>query len=556
MKILIENYSYDADLLKGFLPKRLLTFLNDGKASVDFVGYFNNFADKETVIILPKIFLENDKVFANIPPNEFIERKALDVFTKYGKTKSEIDFIFRFSFTFYLSLREFQKRNPHNIITQKEHTKNIISNLGLSDISELDLIFNLLKFYRENRDLILFKQKLAEKQKFKKTNWAKTVRKSLPFFQNKIPIYLESAEKEKRQDNENELLRIFYDLLFRLKAEFDLKIQIDSNLYQGFQKDFEKKSLRKLKAIRNKYFADKFKYLLNLLLAYFEKRAFANTKKDKEEFILCRNYNIVFEDMIDKLLSDENDKIEKLKNQADGKIVDHIFLSESLFPPKDIYYIGDSKYYKDTTAYSVNTIYKQHTYVKNVIQHNINLLNCNELPLSIRYRDELTEGYNITPNFFIQGFIEHKDLLNRTDKFRFDDSKSPKLSYQFKNRLFDRDTLIILDFKVNFLFVVDSYITNDRKKMKDFKKKASDQIRDFSVKHFNKTYEFYTLQPEEDIKIFLKSNFKLLLGKIYRDSQDQENLILALAKEFNADNRKLKTEIAKQNIKLELFELK
>lgn len=555
MKILIENYSYDSNLLADFLPKRLLTLLDNEKARVDLVGYYNNFFEKETAVILPKIFLENGKVFENIPPDEFIERNALDVFTKYGKTKSEIDFILRFSFTFYLSLREFQQRNPQNIITQKEYLRNIVSNLGLSDITELDLVFSLLKFYKENRDLILFKQKLAEKQKFKKTNWTKTVCKNLPFIKNNTPIYLESIEKEKRQDDENELLRIFYDLLFKLKGEFDLKIQLDKNLYQGFQRDFEKKSFRKLKEIRNKYFADKFKYLLNLLLAYFEKRTFANTKKDKEEFILCRNYNIVFEDMVEKLLSDKNDKIEKLKNQSDGKIVDHIFLFDSLFPPKDIYYIGDSKYYKDTTSYSTNTIYKQHTYAKNVIQYNINLFNRNTLPTNIRYRDELTEGYNITPNFFIQGFVEHRDLLNKTDKFRFDNTHTPKINYQFENRVFDRDTLIILDFKINFLFVVDCYITNNKKKIENFKSKASKEIRNIAMEYFKGNYEFYTLRSKNQITAFLSNNFKLLIGKVYRYSQTQETLILGLSKEFEENNRSLMEYLLNQDIDLEPFNL-
>ena len=77
-----------------------------------------------------------------------------------------------------------------------------------------------------------------------------------------------------------------------------------------------------------------------------------NRKKD--EFIAVRDYNIVFEDMIDKLFTDEsllkhsnkNISIKDLKNNRDGKIIDHLFKFDSIIDDKSIIYIGDSKYYK------------------------------------------------------------------------------------------------------------------------------------------------------------------------------------------------------------------
>lgn len=50
--------------------------------------------------------------------------------------------------------------------------------------------------------------------------------------------------------------------------------------------------------------ADTLKKTYVLCELYFSKTDTSNTKNKKEDFISVRNYNIVFEDMIDKLFSD------------------------------------------------------------------------------------------------------------------------------------------------------------------------------------------------------------------------------------------------------------
>ena len=62
----------------------------------------------------------------------------------------------------------------------------------------------------------------------------------------------------------------------------------------------------------------------------------------------------------------------------------------------NIYYIGDSKYYKIGGAVHGYSEYKQYTYARNVIHYNINLLlrdNKSLLANRLLYRDSLTEGY-------------------------------------------------------------------------------------------------------------------------------------------------------------------
>lgn len=114
--------------------------------------------------------------------------------------------------------------------------------------------------------------------------------------------------------------------------------------------------------------------------------------------------------MVDSLISDEI--FADLKENEDGKEIDHIYKDRSLVDDSQIYYIGDSKYYFYGSDLEDKSIYKQFTYAKNIIQLNINIFNtptcardkkeC-EIVDNVRYRDPLTEGYNPTPNFLSVG---------------------------------------------------------------------------------------------------------------------------------------------------------
>ena len=63
-------------------------------------------------------------------------------------------------------------------------------------------------------------------------------------------------------------------------------------------------------------------------------------------------------------------------------------------------------------------------------------------------RDELTEGYNPTPNFFIRGIIDEKDLSYSDHKLtRYQEDEKKCSNKHFENRLFDRDTLLVLTYE-------------------------------------------------------------------------------------------------------------
>lgn len=85
----------------------------------------------------------------------------------------------------------------------------------------------------------------------------------------------------------------------------------------------------------------------------------------------------MFEAIIDELVGDNPLPDGMDKKQEDGKIVDHLFTAQSLIDceAQQTYYIGDSKYYKMGHELGSESIYKQYTYARNVIQWNLDIFN-------------------------------------------------------------------------------------------------------------------------------------------------------------------------------------
>ena len=136
-----------------------------------------------------------------------------------------------------------------------------------------------------------------------------------------------------------------------------------------------------------------------------------------------KSFHIVFEAMIDELIGD-TDIPRGLKEQDDGKLIDHFYTYDGLLiddkADDDIYYIGDSgKYYKIGNSLGKESIYKQRTYARNVIQWNLDIWlngkphkpNMADPFERIQLFDEVTEGYNVIPNCFISASIDKENLV-------------------------------------------------------------------------------------------------------------------------------------------------
>ena len=213
------------------------------------------------------------------------------------------------------------------------------------------------------------------------------------------------------------------------------------------------------------------------------------------------------------------------------------------------YYIGDSKYYKIGHELGDESIYKQYTYARNVIQWNIDILNAGKEPESgVKLRDELTEGYNIIPNFFIsakfdESFDYDNDGLEKTDR---EHNKHKKT--HFSNRLFDRDTLLLFHYDVNFLFVLSMYARDNAMQKKVWKEEIRDKFRSEVQDWLKDDYDFYAMKARQgvDAKAYFLTHFRDILGKTYCPFTNEEIFSLALDNnDPDGDNDSLLSELRK-----------
>jgi hypothetical protein len=382
-----------------------------------------------------------------------------------------------------------------------------------------------------------------------------------PLIRNDIPFYAEFRNKNKTINYDEDIIILFYSALEYLKQKYCFPVQVNLNydiIKPRRVEDMNEtgKGTRLLKSIRKKYFTDELVALWKLLYVFFQKAETIQKGRYHEEALLARSYNLVFEDMIDVLIGDDMPEISHLKDTKDGKRIDHIYKDDSLIPEEKIFFIGDSKYYFDDSEILGESIHKQFTYAKNIIQYSLNIFQKEErrrngdekkVIKDLRYRDDLTEGYNITPNFFIRGAIKKEYVaggkLNINDPGLEPDPQEFQVNKHFSNRLFDRDTLILQAYRINFLYVMASYARGDRNY--GFKVETRRRFRDDIVRTFNDRYEFFTVAPYDStpsgVEAFVKKHFKLLIGKIYRGADSDLTLWLAL--ERNADSASLMREI-------------
>ncbi len=554
MKILFEEYQYSTQLISTILGERYYFPINATQCKINFVGYYYNpNADNgkgDAILIFPKVFINQQlKAFEEFTPEELVN-PSLQTITNL-KTSGKDKIIFEISTWLYQAIRQYNKSHIYNTISENQHLNQVISNLNDTDNTELDIILSLLKFYKNNQTLFTLIAKTSHSQ-LHKINWQKTINKKHPIIQDNQVFYFDVNSKQKKINTEEELLILFYSTLqhIKIKYAFDLFLPQQYQLYKGNQFDaILKKGCRYLKTIKYKYYSDRMLCLYNLLYTFFERSESIQSKKQLEEILLIKNFNIVFEDMIDNLISDNN-VLSELKNHPDGKMVDHIYKYKSLILEDSIYFIGDSKYYKPSTAMGTNSKAKQFTYAKNVIQHNIKLFNKNALDTNIRYRENDTEGYNITPNFFISAFVNnHFDF----SKSYLTDSGETIIQTHFENRLFDRDTLIVQSYNINFLFVLSAYVSKNSSLKVNFKKDTQKLFRDTLIKFINHKYIFYKATPVLSSNNLISKHFKIINGKVYKPSQFENELIFAFEKSF--DNTSILDLIKNDILTLVAFEL-
>lgn len=525
MKVLFERYAYE----EGEIPSGILkvsdisdiTYTNQSKGKVELccVGYYHDVASKETIFILPKVFIVKMLALGKYDPRDLLslseEHKHL--------SPQDRTFLFDFSVRIYQAIALYNERKEFNTITSKQTLARVTGRRGEMESTLLDHILALLRFAKEHQSLFIRIMTIMHSGR-NRIHWIKTIRSTSPVFRDKKPYYLECKTKEKVVNYEEELICLFYSTLDYLGATYHFPVTRNlnyeterpnriANLIQSG------KGTRRLRKIRGQYFSDELVQLWYLLYAFYKRAEDMAQKKEQNEYLLVNNFENVFEDMIDCLIGDSS-LPRGLKEQKDGKIIDHIYRDKSLIEGGDIYFIADSKYYKEDNEVKDVSLYKQFTYAKNVIQHNIEHPNP-----ALRYRDEVTEGYSLTPNFLIRAYCP-KDLSYSEVGLNL---MGIKERCHFKNRLFDRDTLLVLTYNINFLYVLSSYVqSRGSSRGTNYALRAT--FRKDVIEAFKERYDFYEVKlPRGDSsKEFVKRNFRELIGKIYQTEVGK--LLLALKK--------------------------
>lgn len=548
MKLIIEEHPYKASKV-GYLMKEVNALeTSDGNISVNYVGYFYSKEVADCIFFLPKVVMDNhEKVFKKYAPEDLID---LTEALASGKIKKEeYDFIYNFSVWIYRALCEFNRLNEGSTIV---YSKNIPS-IGISGSNVyntfLDILLSLIRFNNENQNYFMFLLKNVHSG-YNKINWNKTISTQQALIQNNDPIYLKMINKKRQINFDEELLIIFFSILHHIKKKYGFHAHINYNYELIDEEHFENYldgygCIRMLR-IKYKYFTDKQLQLWNLCYAFFlqMERIYANSQQS--DYLLAKNFNIVFEAIIDELLSDKDLEESRLKKQEDGKIVDHIYAYDGIINNNSqIYYIGDSKYYKIGNKPAPYSVFKQYTYARNIIQYNLNLFFAGKS--QNLYQDSDTEGYNITPNFFIRARL-NDDFSYEDNRLSYINAEEP--SKHFENRLFDRDTLLLQHYDVNFLFVLSLYAGGNDSLKDEFKIDARKNFRNHIIKYLEDRYQFFSLQQKPQVGVTLQDSinrhFRKIIGKTFRPYNETELLYLSfeLNEKFYDENMALLSDLS------------
>ena len=559
MRILVEECSYDPSVLKGVLPEGRLLLTGD-KVKIEHVGYLRSAACDDFVFFLPKVVLEPKKneetgqtenlVLGKYHPEDLVDLESFKVAEADEETwRRERDFLYEFSVWIYRAIARYERmHSPTDAVWRRREKQSGAFRRKYVTNTLLDVILALIRFNRDNQDYFTFRVK-ENRSGQHKINWTRTICKSMAAVRDGVPAYLEPRTRKKVVNYDEELLVIFYSILdyVNRKYGFNAKLALGYDLIPKgeFRRYLKGYGEARLRQIKYKYFSDRDLALWDLCFAFFHKAHRANVVSEGEEYLIAKNFEIIFEAMIDELLGDQD--LAKLKELEDGKEIDHLYLDESLTSNtgRKTFFIADSKYYMQGRALEGKSVAKQFTYAKDMLQLNLDLFLPGDdasakvdrwrKPFKDKdvglLRDPVTEGYDVIPNFFISATMnkefdyESEGLEKRREG---GNDRGEFQSIHFRNRLFDRDTLILSHYDVNFLYVIKLYAQNDDDAKWEFRKRARklfrDKIRDLLNGKDGRggRFEFRAIMPHGEgeaawrlAKQFFAENLQATLGKVY-----------------------------------------
>ena len=539
MKILIEEYKYDASLVREVLYGIDALQNEEGLVSLKYVGYFYNprlnGGRGDTVFILPKVLMdEQGKVFSTYLPDDIIHMDAKKFPDK------ERAFLYEFAVWIYRAIDVFQRTHPVNEIVSHRKVSQVSRGLKRRTSTLLDILLSLIQFNKDNRSYITFILKNLHSG-YNKINWTRTINHSSAIVQDDVPVYIKPVNKKRKINFDEELLIIYYSILNYISQTYGFHVDlfVGFPLITGakFKSYLEGRGVTRLRQIKYKYFSDKALELWNLCYTFFAHSTEITTATELKEYLLVKDFYVVFEAIIDELIGDSKEELpEDFKEQKDGKLVDHLYTYPGLIEADEeqrTYYIGDSKYYRIGGPLGDTSIYKQYTYARNIVQYNIDLWMDESVPNpDVRLRDDITEGYNIIPNFFISAAMKEGDYSynhREIELTKVSGKRNPEIKFQFKDRLFDRDTMLLSRYNVNFLFVISLYARNKQAEKAEWKEEVRAQFRNEIRKVLEREYSFFPMRSKGvDMEDYITQHFRQLNGKLFTPFQDRDILTLAL----------------------------
>ena len=147
--------------------------------------------------------------------------------------------------------------------------------------------------------------------------------------------------------------------------------------------------------------------------------------------------------------------------------------------------------------------------------------------------------------------LSYRDTIHLTEK-----KNKYFTSDQFSNRLFDRDTLLICHYDVNFLYVVSLYGKKNEGQKSVWREKVREQFRTEIQHMLDSHFQFHVMTPREHVNGYeiLQQNFKEIIGKVFQPYPDGTNgqkfYSLALEKPEAITDAAARQDVAEENSRI------
>ena len=238
MRILIEEYQYNAAYIKDVIHGIDALENVEGRVSIHYVGYYYNTLLKDCVFILPKVLLKDEGgkelVFGKYCPEDIVNPDDDNPMESL-----ERNFLYEFAVWIYRAIVVYknEKRNDttivyHAQIAQVGNSKKRLSN------TFLDILLSLIQFNKDNQSFFFYIIKNLHSG-MNKINWTRTMATQHAILQNGDPIYLNPINKKRQINFDEELLVIFFSILNYISDTYGFSKEISCQFQLITGKRFE-----------------------------------------------------------------------------------------------------------------------------------------------------------------------------------------------------------------------------------------------------------------------------------------------------------------------------